>query len=529
VTAAPELTGRGGWIGVERPLTMSALRGRVVVLFFWSCRDVASLRVVEELRRLDHSHAEEVVVIGVHWPSDPGETGHDAVVKAVARHRIGHPVLDDPDGATAAAFGVTARPTLVVVDPNGSVLGSRRGEGHGRSVALVVSELLAGHGAPDQPLAVMLPAPVPDPLAFPAGVAVSDDGRWLAVADTGHDRVLVTTIDGLVLAAFTGYLQPAAVRFDGGHLLVCDTVGGRLVRSDGTVLADGIAWPCGLVAAGDGSWIAAEGGGHRLVRLRPGEITTRVAAGNGTQGLLDGPDLRAELDQPAGVALDAEGVVFVDAGTGWLRRLRTGRRGGEVVSLAGGLHHPRGVAARPDGAAVYVADTGASAVVAWDGEGWRPLDVAGLDEPAGIDLLPDGRLVVADTNNHRVVLVDPATGAVEPIVIDETWAHATDGDPVRLGVGETVAVPVHLDLVDEGLAAPALVEVTSRPPGLLAGRWVPEQSPLGTPGVVEVRAGGPGRGLLLVAVTARTTGGGGHAERVQRRRHRFEVTGALTE
>lgn len=521
MSTAPELTGRGGWIGVDHPLTMAGLRGHVVVIVFWSSRDVTSLRVIEELRRLDHEYAEEVVVVGVHWPRSAVEATHASVAQAVARHRIGHPVLDDPDGTTAAAFKVTDRPTLVVVGPDGSVVGSRQGEGHGRSVGLVVAELLAADALPLDPLATLLPGPVPDPLAFPAAVAASDDGDRLAIADTGHDRVIVATLDGLVLAAFTGYDQPAGVAFDGRRLLVCDTAAGRVVSSTGEVVADGIAWPTDLVSAGDGSWVVTEGGGHRLVRVRPGEISTRVAAGNGTRGLVDGPDLRAELDQPSGVARDAAGVVFLDSGTGRLRRLQAGRRGGEVTSLAGGLHHPRGVAARPDGDAVYVSDTMASALMAWDGEQLRRLAVDGLDEPGGLDLLPDGRLVVADTNHHRVVLVDPGTGLVTPVVLDETWVHATEGEPVVLAAGGSGAVTVALDLVDEHLQPPARVVVTARPADLLAGGEAVVTDVSTTTGVVELRGGRPGRGVLLVEMTGRAGG----AERVQRRRHRLEVTG----
>ncbi|MEO6121729.1 MAG: redoxin domain-containing protein [Acidimicrobiales bacterium] len=521
--AAPELSGRGGWIGAGRPITMAGLRGRVVVVFFWNLADVASLRVIEELRRLDHIHAEELTVVGVHCPGPAAGAGHDAVVRAVARHRLTHPVLDDPDATTAAAFGVTGGPALVLVDQQGSVVGTRYGEGHGPSVGRAVAELLAADHRRPGPRQDPLPAPMPEPLAFPARVAASPDGRLLAIADTGHDRVLVATVDGLVLSVFTGYLQPSAVRFDGRRALICDTVAGRAVWSNGEVLADAMAWPWDLVDAGDGSWIVAEAGGHRLVRLRPGEIATRVAAGNGTRGRVDGPDLRAELDQPAGLARDREGVLFVDSGAGSLRRLHAGRRGGEVTTLADGLHHPRGVAARPDGELVYVADTLASALLAWDGGRLTALAVDGLCEPGGLDVLPDGRLVVADTANHRIVLVDPVDATLKPVVLDETWVHAGDGEPLVLSAGASGPVPVRLELVDETSGPPARVVVTARPPTLLAGG---EAQVTGLPGgteVVEVRAGQPGQGLLLVEVTARTWAGGHLVDRVQRWRRRLDV------
>ena len=522
---APELSGRGGWLGVPGPLTMAALRGRVVIVAFWDGAEVASLRVLEELRRLDHVHGEELVVVAVHWPRSPGAAGSGALARTVARCRITAPVLDDPDGTTAAAFGVADRPALVLVAPDGSVVGTRTGEGHGRSLGRAVAELVAAADPDLPPLPVLLAAPVPEPLAFPARVAASDDGTRLAIADTGHDRVLVTTVEGLVLGAFTGYLQPSAVRFDGRRVLVCDSVPGRAVWSDGEVLADGMAWPADVVAAGDGSWVVAEAGGHRLVRLRPGEIAVRVAAGSGSRGLVDGPDLRAELDQPTALARDGDGVLFVDGGTGSLRRLRAGRRGGEVVTVADGLQQARAVATRPGCATVYLAGAGASGVLAWDGADFAPVTAEGLLEPGGVDLLPDGRLVVADTGNHRVVVVDPVAGTTTPLVIDETWAHAAGGDPVALAAGSPGDVPVLIELVDEELATPARVIVSAQPADLLAGGETVVADVTASTGAVTVRGGRPGQGLLLVEVHAAARAGARRSERVQRRRHRLVVGG----
>ncbi|MGH9164801.1 MAG: thioredoxin-like domain-containing protein, partial [Acidimicrobiales bacterium] len=493
----PELVGRGGWIGTADGFTMAALRGRVVVLFFWADGDVASLRVAEELRRLDHRHAEDVVVIGVHTARFPG-TDHTDVVTATARQRPAYPVLDDPEAATASAFGVGSWPTVVLVDQRGRRHDSFVGEGHAVSLGQAVTDLLEADPRRRRHLAIPAPPTVPEPLAFPSKVAVSADGRRLAIADTGHDRVVVCTLDGLVLAVYTGFVRPNGVRFDGRGVVVCDTVPGRIVRSNGEVLADAIASPWDLVSAGDGSWVVAEAGGHRLVRVRPGEISTRVAAGTGAEGHLDGPDVQAELSQPMGVARTAEGIVFTDAGTGALRRLRRDRRRGDVTTLsAGAMLAPAGVAASPDGGPVFVADTRNSRLLRFDGESLAVLDVAGLDHPGGLDLLADGRLVVADTDNHRVVVVDPATGAVQAVELDETWVHAVDGTPFSAAAGEALSVPVALDLVDEALEPPLQVTVEARPRQLLDGG--PRRVELdGTTGTVELRAGRPGTGLVLV-------------------------------
>jgi hypothetical protein len=196
-----------------------------------------------------------------------------------------------------------------------------------------------------------------------------------------------------------------------------------------------------------------------------------------------------------------------------------------VVTVADGLQQARAVAARPGCATVYLAGAGAPGLLAWDGAGFTPVTAEGLLEPGGVDLLPDGRLVVADTGNHRVVVVDPVAGTTTPLVIDETWAHAAGGDPVALAAGSPGDVPVLIELVDEELATPARVVVSARPADLLAGGETVVADVTASTGAVTVRGGRPGQGLLLVEVHAAARAGARRSERVQRRRHRLVVGG----
>ena len=128
---APRLQGAGGWINTDGPLELAALRGRVVVLDFWTFACVNCLHVIDELRPLEAAYPDDVVVIGVHSPKFAHEAEHAAVVAAVARLGIRHPVLDDPELATWRQYAVKAWPTLVVDRPRGLRRrpGRRRGPG----------------------------------------------------------------------------------------------------------------------------------------------------------------------------------------------------------------------------------------------------------------------------------------------------------------------------------------------------------------------------------------------------------------
>ncbi len=267
---APELRGSGGWINTDDPLSLQALRGRVVVLDFWTFCCINCLRVIEELRPLEQRFGDRLVVIGVHSPKFPHESDHAAVARAVARHRIEHPVLDDPELLTWQQYGVRAWPTLVVIDPDGYVVASASGEGNGASLGGIIERALEGRvdiavGPAFAPVHVGRATT----LSFPGKVA-SDHGRRFAVADTGNDRVLVCDLDGHIVHTFDGLHQPQGVRFDGERLLVCDTVGGDVVAitldgGDRRVIASGLRSPWDVERLDEGTIAIAEAGLHRIV------------------------------------------------------------------------------------------------------------------------------------------------------------------------------------------------------------------------------------------------------------------------
>ena len=128
---APELHGAGGWLNTGgRPLSLADLRGRIVLLDFWTFCCVNCLHVIEELRPLEERYADVLVVVGVHSPKFPHEADHAALAAAVERYELHHPVLDDPELRTWQQYAVRAWPTLVVIDPEGYVVSVAAGEGH---------------------------------------------------------------------------------------------------------------------------------------------------------------------------------------------------------------------------------------------------------------------------------------------------------------------------------------------------------------------------------------------------------------
>ena len=148
---APELRGRG-WLNTGgRELTLADLRGKIVLLDFWTFCCINCLHVLDELRPLEEKYGDVLVVIGVHSPKFEHERDPDALAAAVERYGVAHPVLDDPELGTWDQYAAKAWPTLTVVDPEGYVVASMAGEGHAEGLARLVDELIATHDGEGHP------------------------------------------------------------------------------------------------------------------------------------------------------------------------------------------------------------------------------------------------------------------------------------------------------------------------------------------------------------------------------------------
>ncbi|MCW3001337.1 MAG: hypothetical protein JWQ20_635 [Conexibacter sp.] len=504
-TRAPELEGEGGWIGVD-DLSLAQLRGKVVLLHFWTFACVTCHRVTEELRGLERRFSDALVVVGVHSPKFPHEHEHAAVRAAVARHRIEHPVLDDPALTTGSAYAVRAWPTLVLIDAEGRVALTVSGEGHAVALAGAIEQLVAeADGAGTlRPGALELDGEPQGTgeLAFPGKVAIEDGATTaprLAIADTGHDRVLVCTLGGEVLQELHGLYQPQGVRFDSvgdtAALLVCETGADRVWRIplDGRpreLITDRLRSPTDLLRW-HGHIVIAEAARHRLWAVdRAGEL--QVLAGTGAEALVDGPGLEAVLAQPSGLAETSDGdLAFLDAESGALRLLRAGSF--EVRTLAGAglfawgaedgdrdrarMQHPLGLALGRGGA-IYVADAFNDRLRVWRGAHLWTVPVEGLSEPGGVAVLPDGRLLVADTGNHRIVMVDPVRARARTLQVGRPGSSdapedlpASVADTIVQAAGSTVTIGLDLDAGDDeldgGAGPPVRIRAVASDPALL--------------------------------------------------------------
>ncbi|MGP4033601.1 NHL domain-containing thioredoxin family protein [Pseudarthrobacter sp. 1C304] len=577
---ASELVGRN-WLNTGgKSLDLESLRGKIVLLDFWTFCCINCLHVLDELRPLEQQYSDVLVTVGVHSPKFEHEADPVALAAAVERYEIRHPVLDDPELDTWKAYTARAWPTLVVIDPEGYIVAHLSGEGHADGLSVLIPELIAEHEAKgtlhrgDGPY--VAPEPTSGTLRFPgkalflpAGRGGSDSseaetgaGSWL-VTDTGHHRLVELSTDfqtvlatygsgekghadgGAAVARFNEpqglVLLPEDVAAKAGYdVVIADSVNHRLrglTLADRTVRTlagngvqrlletgparvdeEGAAYGTrleedplrvSLSSPWDVVWstklnavVVAMAGVHQIFSFAPETGAVSIIAGNGLEGLLDGPAEEAWFAQSSGLAEDADGNIWVaDSETSALRKL--------VIS---------------DGGTVTVESAVGKGLFDF---GFRdgPASEARLQHPLGVTVLPDGSVAIADTYNGAVRRYDPATGTVstlarglsEPsdVIVDHT--QVAGAEPLLVVVEANkhqlvyVPIPKEAQQVDEGASqthrpkspvAPGLLELTVRftaPTGQkLDDRWGdPTQLKISsTPPELLVSGGGTSVGLL---------------------------------
>ena len=471
MTAAPELSG-DAWLGTTTDqLGIESFRGRFLLLDFWTLCCVNCHHVLAELRELEATYADVLTVVGVHSPKFEHEKLADTVLQAIHRHDIHHPVLNDPDMTTWQAYGVRAWPTLVLVDPEGQIVATYSGEGHGHAIDALLQDLIPQHedkgtlergpgvykpveivpGAFRQPGKVeAIPAHYRDFFGG-ADLLVSDSAahRLAAIHHSSPETIVWTAGEGtrgsqdgeLGVAQFCEPYGVAWVSEEdavslGYHLVVADTANhllrginvntglvstiagtGRqwmqLEPTTGPALEVSLSTPWDVIVDGTVA-IMAMAGDHRIWQcdLAAGEVS--IFAGTSNEGLVDGSVSDAWFAQPSGLSGTVDDFWVVDAETSALRRITKGM----VSTVAGqGLYDFGHV----------------------DGAG----DHALLQHPLGSVVLPDGSIAIADSYNGAIRRYNPVTNQVttlhrglrEPSDI----AVVGEGDHTRLAVAESSA------------------------------------------------------------------------------------------
>lgn len=434
------------------------------------------MHVLPELDALEKAFPSELVVIGVHSAKFPNEREAENIRQAILRHRLAHPVVNDDQFMIWRSYAIRAWPTLVLIDPEGYLATVMSGEGHGTYLRRLIADLIREHREKgtfkEDPIYVHRDQMPGLPLAFPAKVLTDVGTNSLLIADTGHHRIVISKIGGKILGvAGTGepgatdgpfeqatFRSPHGLAVTGNFLYVADTENhlvrrldlvnrrvetiagngrqGSAIRGWGSAREMSLNSPWDLCVA-DARLYLAMAGCHQIWVLDLTTAKIELFAGTGREQIFDGPRLEGALAQPSGLTTDGQTLYVADSevsairtidlnGPGWLRTLVGkglfifGDRDGIGAEVR--LQHPLGVAWA--GGQIYVADTynhkvkvlyptmkAVKTLFGTGQTGERDGRDAQFYEPGGLSVA-DGRIYIADTNNHRIRSADLSTGEV---------------------------------------------------------------------------------------------------------------------
>jgi DNA-binding beta-propeller fold protein YncE len=427
---APELTGAHSWLNTDKPLSIAALKGKVVLLDFWTYGCINCIHIIPDLKRLEAKYPNNLVVIGVHSAKFDNEKETENIRRIILRYEIEHPVINDADFAVWNSYAVSAWPTQILIDPAGYVVGAVRGEGNYEvlddAISKTVEDFRKRGELNEQPLSIALErAKTGDlPLAFPGKVLADAKTDRLFIADSNHNRIVVTKLDGTFVEAIgTGargasdgvfesatFYRPQGMALDGASLYVADTENHLIRRVDlkarkvetiagtgkqmeeynqqGAARSISLNSPWDLQLAGRTLYIAMAGP-HQIWKLDLEKLLISTFAGSGREARLDGDAMKAGFAQPSGLATDGKTLFVADSESNIIRAIDLTSPTSQVRTLAGGDLFEFGDV---------------------DGEG----DDVRLQHPLGLSLL-DGRVLIADTYNHKIKQLDPQRGIVKTL------------------------------------------------------------------------------------------------------------------
>lgn len=392
------------------------LKGKIVLLDFWTFCCVNCQRVLPDLAMLENFFMDELVVIGVHSAKFTHEQKSSAISDAIARHKVAHIVINDGDMKLWREYAIRAWPTFVLIDPNGYEVARYSGEGNYETLYKAIEALIKAHDKIIDRSKHFIPLPNRSNealLEYPSKVVVENDKIYLS--NSGKGEVLIANLDGVVTDVIHELQDPQGVAIYGDRIYIADAGSNQVIYVEKMIdrypLLSGVQTPMDLAINGDQLAVAVAGR-HMLVGFDLKEQHLYKIAGTGREDLVDGE--MACLAQPSSVRFTGGRLYFADSETSSIRYVENGK----VFTLIGSglfdfgdsdelLQHPLAIAPYND--AIFVADTYNGKIKRLDLISKKAVTVLdGLSEPSGLAVYND-KLYIANTASHEILVLDLIT------------------------------------------------------------------------------------------------------------------------
>lgn len=423
---APSLDGGTEWLNTSGEITLKDLRGKVVLIDFWTYCCINCMHVLPDLAYLEKKYPNELVVIGCHSAKFDNEKETDNIRRAIQRYEIKHPVINDSNMILWRKYGVRSWPSMVLIDPEGNYCGHLSGEGNREVLDKVIERVIAYHRAKgtldETPVHFELESAKlkPTPLKFPGKLLADESGNRLFISDSNHNRIVIASLDGKLIDVIgsgqigskdgdyqsASFDHPQGMALVGNTLYVADTENHLIRQIDldqkqvstlagtgeqghyssrgGRLRTAPLNSPWALAEI-DGVLYICMAGPHQIWSHRLGSDSIHVYAGSGREDIINGPLKTSAFAQTSDIAVDGDVFYVVDSEGSAVRKVDTKKK--RVTTIAGTSDLPRGRSLFEFGDK--------------DGIG----NQARLQHPLGI-LYDNGRLFIADTYNHKLKTID---------------------------------------------------------------------------------------------------------------------------
>lgn len=374
---APELEGGTEWLNCAGPLRLKDLRGKIILLDFWTYCCINCMHILPDLEKLEAKYPNELVVIGVHSAKFSAEKDSKNIREAILRYHIKHPVVNDANKRIWNAYDANWWPTFCVIDPEGKFVFKSQQEGKLLQLDEVIGDLVQKHRAkgnlntkPLQFDTLKLAERKDAPIYFPGKILADAGSNRLFIADSSHHRIVITDLEGKLLdIAGSGEVGKKNGSFEEAQF--DDPQGMALYRGNTLFVADrrnclirklnlkertvetfagtgdqryspGQSMVVATKAILNSPWdlwlhddvlYMALAGNHQIWRI---DVSARMAgpyAGAGDENIRDGALMQALFSQPSGLGSDGSWLYVADAEVSAIRAVSL--KGNTVKTLVG--------------------------------------------------------------------------------------------------------------------------------------------------------------------------------------------------
>ncbi|MDX2082855.1 MAG: thioredoxin-like domain-containing protein [Rickettsiales bacterium] len=457
------------WLNLSRPLAISDLQDRILILNFWSHDCLNCGEVLQEMKKLQEQFGSKITIIGVHLSKFDTDKNFSQIRKDIIRNDITFPVVNDLNSRISDNFKINSLPSLVIINPHGKLEKTYIGDAEILKAKTEIKKLV-GHFKYElnrDPLPTALEKYNIDGnvLSFPTKIEYVSDFVYkshhssaLFISNSGKNNIIITSLSGdIILKIGSGiaalqdgnfedaaFNSPQGLIYHDEKLYVADAGNHALREIDfknnkvTTLIGSGkkgaatkyndevydaksfeLAFPSDIKFFPDHENIViANLATNQILTYNIRKETITTLAGNGLEGIKDGKYPQNALAQTSAMSVYNKKLYFLDAKTGALRFIDEAKNVKTLIANKDQkqLQYPLGLIVDDTGA--YISDSLNNSIKKYDFTSGQINILSGtkksgdnlgadtkFDRPQGIAAVLNN-LYVVDSNNNRVVVLN---------------------------------------------------------------------------------------------------------------------------